>query len=533
MTMTSKITRLPGGESPEATVVGRRIDAESRWLVQGPPDTIADIEAALPDTVRERIGDALVLQFTNAVGQFDLPHLGTLDVHSGKWEDSDFGRMLADITTAMAALPFSAGTGAQLPHDRSVVAREPVLFHMFVYLRHVLSDTAPAEDRLLSSLRQIVNDPHRRFEAIRRTVRLESACRADARTILDIASGRGQLRRARVGCAPDLAHALSGHLPERIDERHVQTTYDVAENRFVLTFLDLVLAVIKQTSELASRSGNAWFRRRVGHDCTTMLRALAPLRHHRIWEEVGQMRRVPVESTVLQRRRGYREVLRHFIRLRLAPRIPWSPPAIRRLLELKNIAELYELWCFFEVQKAITAILGEPHEAEGPTPSETEWKLPWDLRIRWAGEIQLFYNLRFSRSRGVDRQSYSLPLRPDITLEIGSGPSAVLHLFDAKFRLDKIPNPFELADSDENDGQERAAKFKNADLYKMHAYRDAIPQAESVRILYPGDQEVFFEQTLNGVGRDGVGAVPCRPKGTEHLADVVKRILSPAPRGVS
>jgi hypothetical protein len=126
-----------------------------------------------------------------------------------------------------------------------------------------------------------------------------------------------------------------------------------------------------------------------------------------------------------------------------------------------------------------------------------------------------------------------LPLRPDITLEIGSGPRAVLHLFDAKFRLDKIPNPFELADADENDGQERAAKFKNADLYKMHAYRDAIPQAESVRILYPGDQEVFFEQSLNGGGCDGVGAVPCRPKRTEHLSDVVKRILSPLGGGIS
>ena len=47
-----------------------------------------------------------------------------------------------------------------------------------------------------------------------------------------------------------------------------------------------------------------------------------PIARHSMWEEVGRMVRIPFSSTVLQRRRGYRRVLQHFSRIRLAPMIP-------------------------------------------------------------------------------------------------------------------------------------------------------------------------------------------------------------------
>ena len=50
--------------------------------------------------------------------------------------------------------------------------------------------------------------------------------------------------------------------------------------------------------------------------------SLMPIARHSMWEEVGRMVRIPFSSTVLQRRRGYRRVLQHFSRIRLAPMIP-------------------------------------------------------------------------------------------------------------------------------------------------------------------------------------------------------------------
>ena len=40
--------------------------------------------------------------------------------------------------------------------------------------------------------------------------------------------------------------------------------------------------------------------------------------------------------------------------------------------------------------------------------------------------------------------------------------------------------------------RERAGSFKRGDIYKMHAYRNAIPDARSVWILYPGGEFRFF-----------------------------------------
>lgn len=518
------------GGTADRTATGYRIDAESSWIVQGAPEEIAAIQAALPENVCEPFCGLLQLKFINAVGQFELPHLGTVEVHSGKWTERDFDQMLWDITDVVASLPFSAGTGAERPYDRSVAASEAVLFHKFVYLRHVLSNTAPEGERLAHSLRQILADPHRRLEAYRREVPLEHANRVDARTVLDLAGGRGQLRAAPQSHSSPLAEALKGHFPSRINECHRRNTYDVPENRFVRGFLDQIRDITEKTKALADGTGTVWFAKRLHADCARITQTLAPIRGHRIWSEIGPIGELPAASTVLQRRHGYREVLRHFVRLRLAPRIPISSMNVRRMLELKNIAELYELWCFFEVEKAVAAILGPPVEAEGITASDLEWKLPWDVRIRWSAGVELFYNLRFSRSRPADRHSYSVPLRPDITLKIATGPAAGLHLMDAKFRLDRLPEA-QARDASEDEDLERRGTYKNADIYKMHTYRDAIPGARSVRILYPGDDSCFFnEEATAESGLDGVGAVPCRPRGAGALVEAMKRMLGAGPQ---
>lgn len=521
--------RRHGDEAPiTPTPSGYRVDAESRWIVEGAKDEIDAIQVRLPEQVRDRVGDFLILTFVNTVGRFELPHLGTVDVHSGKWTERDFDRMLGDITDAVSALPFSAGTGAALPHERSVAAPEAVLFHMFAYLRYVLGDTAPESERLAPSLIQILADPHRRLEAERRQVPLDQAGRVDVRTVLGLSSGEGNLQPARGGGAPDLARLLNGHLPSEVNEGRLRSCYDVPENRFIKHVLDLMRSIVERTMELAGRLQSRWFADRLRSECAKITQTLGPIRRHRIWDEIGEMRQIPASSTVLQRRRGYREVLRHFVRIRLAPRIPLSQDDVRRLLELKDIARLYEVWCFFEVQRAVGEVLGPPSEAEGTNASDLEWTLPWDLRVRWAAGVELFYNLRFSQSRGGDRHSYSVPLRPDITLKTEAGPHAGVHLFDAKFRLDRVPGSH-ARDAEEDEELERRGTYKNADIYKMHTYRDAIPNARSVRILYPGDETAFYEEPTGASGLDGVGAVPCRPGHTAQLRDVMKTLLCFAP----
>ena len=198
-------------------------------------------------------------------------------------------------------------------------------------------------------------------------------------------------------------------------------------------------------------------------------------------------------------------MLQHFSRIRLAPMIPLDKEAMRDLLELKNIALLYELWTFFRIVHELALLEGPPVRSGRPTSGPLQTDFAAGGTFEWASGVRLVYNQHFSRSHARRRHSYSVPLRPDIALLVPDGPNAGLHLFDAKFRvhgLAEVGLAGSDKDGDDEKAGERAGTFKRGDIYKMHAYRDAIPDARSVWILYPGGEFRFLrragEQGLSG-----------------------------------
>ncbi|MBM4418413.1 MAG: DUF2357 domain-containing protein [Chloroflexi bacterium] len=499
--------------------------AESSWMVRGPSGKLQIVEAALPGVCEAFGDDLLVLNFGNSVGRMELPGLGAVEVVSAKGGAELFDRMLADLSRVAAQLPFSADTATAMPYDRSVVARRDILYHAFVYLRHILSDGAPTADRLLPALEAVLREPHRRFERDRHTIPIGQATRVDGGSLLSLAT-QGDLENVRSAGArrSPLVRALGGRVPRTIREVRIESTFDTAENRYVKSFLSASAGVIEGMREAVRRERNQGaFSARVVGECDAMERRLRPIQLASLWAEVGPMVHVPVASTVLQRRRGYREVFRHSVRLRLASRIPLAADVVRALLEVKDIALLYELWCYFRVVDELGKLLGPPDAAASPVAGAFALTVPWDLGVSWGRRARLYYNARFSRCRANERRSYSVPLRPDIVLEVGEGTDCRVHLLDAKFRLDRIEQVLSSAEGEDDvtETEERQGTFRRGDLYKMHAYRDAIPGAASVWILYPGSEFEFFEASgvrhsaPTGMGSrpKGVGAIPLSPSG--------------------
>lgn len=514
------------GLEPEVRDDRLVLQSEKEWRLAGPKDAVDAVAQRLPGIAEVFSSGTAQLSFGNAVGFFDLPGLGRLEVRSGKWGSNAFDLMLADLTAIAAGLPFAADDAAALPYDRSVAARQDVLYHMFVYLRHILSETCPVEEQLLPALRLVVRQPHDRLERNRRMVPFEEARHMDARTLEGVITGRGGV----VAVGPDvqaripLARALRGHLPQRLDESKVQIVRDTAENRFVKAFLASTVGIIdRMAKETRQRTGQGAFTQRLLDECTAMTRQLRPIEQHPLWQEVGPMVHVPLSSPVLQRRQGYKQVLRHFARLRLATRIPLDPEVVRDLLEVKDIAHLYEIWSYFTLVAQVSALCGKPVRADGPHSDKWQYAVSWDLCTVWADGTKLFYNPTFSRSREENRRSYSVPLRPDIALEVPTGPNQGLHLFDAKFKVEFLTSFLTVeaaTDSAAERAEERRGRYKNADLYKMHTYHDAISGVRSVWILYPGTETRFYSATPAAVSSsadalppilDGVGAIPLQP----------------------
>ena len=65
--------------------------------------------------------------------------------------------------------------------------------------------------------------------------------------------------------------------------------------------------------------------------------------------EVGQMSFAPLGSPVLQRKAGYREVLRWWLRFRTAAELSWEGGEELFRAGQRDVASLYEYWLFFEL----------------------------------------------------------------------------------------------------------------------------------------------------------------------------------------
>jgi hypothetical protein len=308
-------------------------------LVRGPYDKLAAIAESLPGIAEKLSDEMLLLNFGNAVGIFVLPWLGRVEIVSGKWDRAHYDQMLQELTDIAVGLPFTADVTAALPYDRSVATQEDVLYHLFVYLRHILSDTLPIEQRLIPSLNLVLQAPHQRFERMQRRVALEHPRQIHPSTLTRLLMQQNDLVRVdstHLAHLP-LAQALRGHVPTHMQEHFVDSSYDTAENRFIKSFLGTLQGIIDQMREVIGRRSDP-FRRRIEVDCDRMSHSLRPVVQHHLWNEVGPMVHLPASSPVLHHRRGYREVFRHFAKLRLATQIPLDAETARDLLEAKDIS---------------------------------------------------------------------------------------------------------------------------------------------------------------------------------------------------
>ena len=244
---------------------------------------------------------------------------------------------------------------------------------------------------------------------------------------------------------------------------------------------------------------------------------------HRHWSDVGTLHQFPSNSQVLQRRRGYRDILKFDLSLRLGLSLSWKRGgdfADGLLGDVRPVNEIYEYWCFFVLRR----LLVEMCEAELPgngsfiviASDGLQVRLEKGKRSRVSFlyksvgprqlQVCLFYNRRFkrpSRALATWNGSYTAFFDPDYSVlaTVTEGDTTHRHWlhFDAKYRLeiaevealfaaaeDAIANP---DDGDEGTAydQEIARIHKRDDLFKMHTYRDGILSSRGAYVLFPGD----------------------------------------------
>ena len=471
-------------------------------------------------------------------------------------------------------LAWDAPTSISIATDPDRSAR--TLLEQFLFLRHVLGP-----DRLDLFLEMLQLRPHSRLSTERHWV---PAAAADPRLFI-----RDPLRHGR-DWQRSASGIVNGFSPGEVCSERKFDTVDTPPNRFVKFALGRfagLCADVRATPEISASQGSAWL------EAGQMETALENLLAEPFFDEVGELRRIPLENQTLQKREGYREVLQAWLMLDAAAQIDWLGRKDAYDGTNRDVATLYEFWLYFTLVKMLRGLLKmEPADNTQPPSGTGDW-LPFCcesesgglainlkqgrtsfIRFTWKGpegevlRVHLFYNRRFGGRAGLHKSgAYSRGFRPDFTLVIlpadytagdwlkaeesaeAEGRIAYIH-FDAKYRIEQITELLGAEEPEGDDKQsaqdaadERVAKttgtFKNADLYKMHTYNEAIRRTAGSYVLYPGDTPMNskarggnrferYQEVVPGVGAFAVKPSSVEgkdPDGIAPLADFVRDLL--------
>ena len=404
---------------------------------------------------------------------------------------------------------FKSPTATQLAEDRS--KRSAHKLDSYLLLRVILPPRT-----LRGIVNQIISRPH---SILQTELSWKPASYADPSYALSHPSSR-----VRWAAGPD-----GTRTPDELLEARRHDTFDTIPNRFAKYALETFLAICEATNGLSGENAGA-----LREESQAMTESIKMLLGSTFFRRVGRLAYIPFENQVLQKREGYRQLLKAFLYCSCGLRLPDLDEGglLSVTAENRNVPKLYEIWLFFFLAETLEKMGGSeglsPYKEEirrnGDRPTvdiskSPDCKLERNVTLEGGTTycLRLFYNRSFmagtpggtgsSSILSKRRHSYSMELQPDYTIEAVApdGQVSFIH-FDAKFRI-KSARISNLKSTDAKESQEDGVAQPD-DVHKMHTYNDAIYGTAASVILYPGEigKDGFdqyyrkFEELLPGVG---------------------------------
>ena len=476
----------------------------------------------------EKLDDRLyAFRLINFAGELTLSSV-RINVQPSKFTADSLSLMLEEISEASSSLLFGWGTPASFEVQANSTENNPRPYHQLQFLRqHMLR--ADVGNRLQDHLTTIEYGATNDIERHRKPVPLSHVKHLDARAVQKLVSSPAKL--AKIGRDSSLyesllakklsfGNPLSRHLSIEVWQPSKQLSFDTPENQFVKH-------VLADCTNLVNRFvTNRKLHNTMRDDCKKMLSILFTLSGSNFLNGVSNLQYFSTPSQALLKAPGYREVLSFWMQFLQHRSLPLNSDELSDLLEGKNLALLYEYWVFIRVNKAVAKVLGvKTVKKVSVRRDELGESLGHSISVTFNENIYVQFNKSFSRLKG---ETYSTPFRPDVVLSV----NGYFHIFDAKYKMTKASFiDGDYLDEDEDKGLNGV--YKRDDLYKMHAYKDAIYNVRSAFVLYPGDATVFFSSNGNKFENlseidniDGVGAIALQPgKDSYCLQTIVDMIV--------
>lgn len=361
---------------------------------------------------------------------------------------------------------------------------------------------------IVEATKIIINSPKRRLKSVVKNERAE--------------------RLRNIGSALEQEYAEFQNDPHHLYRTEdMILSKDTVENRFLKYAIKEIhrrFGVVREHIKNTLKVNDATIADNLGE----MDEELARLTRHPFFRQIGQFKGFSQDSLVMKRARGYSDIYRNWLLLQCGYELE---DGIRKL-EVKDVSELYEIWCFIKVKNMVQSILGEDVAAKTSGKQLTAGFIKQlvygqqsDVKFERDGVelATVSYNAEVEEedsdmeSAIEDTTTFTTVQRPDIVLRLsksGNDDIVYTYLFDAKYRLaDKRIQGDDVPPVDA--------------INQMHRYRDAIyynslengikREIVGGYVLYPGNltaEEVRSSYYHDSHEKIGIGAFPLKPGGT-------------------
>jgi len=469
--------------------------------------------------------------------------------------------MLKNITEKCTELllqidsPVSQNLETDFNHDNKTI------YQRFAFVQSLIQSNEFNE-----AIQKILSSPTTKWKEEPELKDIRSVRRFSNAVIRQIVSGSNRI---------ELAHPIGvlKDIPAKIMTSQKSETVDTPENRFVKYALELFLKFCADCEDVFKKNKHYKSQK----EASFLLEQLENHLNQPFFREIERPTTLKLNSPALQRKSGYREVLRAWLQFDLAAKLIWQGGENVYNAGKRDIAVLYEYWLFFQLYDLIKEKFKINQHQYDERPYEhlivptndglnvmvksgkhTALEGVYDSGNRKL-QIKFSYNRTFTggteyinKDDKKSAGSWTKTLRPDYTLSIwpadlkeisAEEKELIVHIhFDSKYKVghyvikpDIDPNLSEEESKEavekelnEEKEEERKGKYKNADLLKMHAYKDAIRRTGGAYILYPGTDN---QKPLKGFHEiiPGLGAFAIRPSaentGVSELSKFVDSVI--------
>lgn len=376
---------------------------------------------------------------------------------------------------------------------------------------------------LEEALTYVVAHPHRQLVRETRMTPVERIRRPSTATRRALMRGSGQ-------GAWEKTDGIGRHR-SKLPASQPYETLDSAENRW------LYLQLVHATSSLARlrhdftasqrpRPGSKPSPRAlaIAEELAGMEATLAPFLTLSPFAEASASVPQSFTSLTLQGRPGYREAYQALLRLNMSLTVTGEALSI----PIRDLSELYEIWCFLAVVSRVSEVLGTPIDLfdlielrdTGVRLTVVPGAQSTVRLVSDRCEVRVTYNREYRMRSG--------PQRPDIVIEIlRDDMPPVLLLLDAKYRLDTTPDyvrdfgcPGPPADAI---GQ--LHRYRDAITVKYPKYSQGRPVVRAVA-LFPmgeGDAESWVDHPyFEAIDEVGIGGLPFLPSNMSWVEEWLK-----------